>query len=206
MKKLYYGIEDKDGDIPGNVLKEGEVISSVLISPQDLSDREKPGEIEIKKEMDHDLLKDASEIDPSEYLVKRWNDGKAKRIYSGMIGSLGDDWKDVNSIEVYGDGEIYADGEKIKGEFTITQGSTVLIKDIQDITERTDQEMEKEYFHCIYCDKEAKSYKAIENTVPDDWIVNPDDKKNYLERRDDGSIVLKGICPECAEKKVDSED
>ncbi|MFP4143477.1 MAG: hypothetical protein ACLFSM_09565 [Thermoplasmata archaeon] len=202
MKKLYYGTEDEDGKIPGNVFEEGESISSVLIPSKSLSNREKPGEIEIKEEMENDPLKHAEEIDPSEYLVKRWNDGKAKRIYSGMVGSLEDRWKDVDSIEIYGNGKIYADEERVKGDFTITHGSTVLIRDVQDIAERTDQEIENEYFHCIHCDKEIRSYRAIENALPDDWVVDPDetDRDSYMERRDDGSIVLKGICPDCAEK------
>ncbi|MFW5907967.1 MAG: hypothetical protein ACOCTR_06360, partial [Candidatus Natronoplasma sp.] len=179
--------------------------SSVLIPSDELSDREKPGEIEIKEDMKDDPLKAASEIDPSEYLVKEWVDGKAKRIYSGLVGSFGDDWKDVDTIEVYGNGDMYADGEKVKGEFTITRGSTVLIKDVQDITERTDREMEREYFHCLHCDKEVRSYRAIEDTVPDDWTIGTDDKKSALERRDDGTTVVRGVCPECAEK-ANSED
>ncbi|GEM_PF-2500747 len=199
MKKLYFGIEDEDGCIPGNVIEEGKLVNSVLIPSEDLSDKEKPGKMEIKKEMEDNPLEKASEIDPSEYLVKRWDDGKAKRIYSGMIGSLDDDWKDVDAIEVYGDGEIYADGERIKGEFTMTHGTTVLIKDVQDVAERTDKEMEKEYFRCLNCGKEVKSYRAIENTVPDDWIIDPDDHEvgRNPERKVDGSIVMKGICPGC---------
>ncbi len=198
MTKLYYGIEDEDGNIPGNVIEEDGSVSSFLIPSEDLSDRKKPGEMEIEEE---DILEEASEIDPSEYLVKEWSDGKAKRIYSGLIGSMNDEWKEVDSIEVYGDGAIYADGEKIKGEFTTIQGSTVLIKDVQDITERTDEEMEKEYFRCLRCDKEVRSYRAIENSVPDDWTMDPEDEDTKLnpERKDDGSIVLKGICPECAD-------
>jgi len=205
MKKLHYGIEDEDGDVPGNVFEEGEMISSVLIPSNALSDREKPGELQIKEDMKDNPLKQASKIDPSEYLVKRWDDGKAKRIYSGMMGSLEDRWKDIDFIEVYGDGEIYADEEKIKGDFTITYGSAVLIRDVQDIAERTDQEMEREYFYCMNCDREVKSYKAIENAMPDDWVIDSDDKTNHIERRDDGSIVLKGICPECAEKETHPE-
>jgi len=203
MKKLYYGTADENEDIPGNLLKEGELISTVLISSEDLSDREKPGEIEIKEGMQNNPLEDAEKIDPSEYLVKRWDDGKAKRIYSEMIGSLQNDWKDLDSIEIYGDGKIYADDEKIKGDFTITHGSTVLIKDVQDIAEKTDQELEKEYFHCIHCCKEIRSYRAIEKALPDDWVIDPDrtDKDSYMERRDDGSVVIKGLCPDCAEGK-----
>ncbi len=194
MKILYYGIEDEDGNIPGNVIEEGKLVSSVLIPSKNLSDRKKPGEMEIE---DDDILEDASEIDPSEYLVKEWKDGKAKRIYSGLIGSMNDEWKEVDSIEVYGDGSIYADEEKIKGEFTATQGSTVLIRDVQDITERTDHEMEREYFRCSRCDKEVRSYRAIEDAVPDEWFIDPE----YMnpERKDGGSIVLKGICPDCAD-------
>lgn len=204
MKRLYYGIEDKDGNVPGNVFEEGEMISSVLVPSESLSEREKPGELEIKKNMDHDPLEEASEIDPSEYLVKRWEDGKAKRIYSGMIGSVEDNWKDVESVEVYGNGEIFVDEEKIKGDFTITHGSTVLIKDVQDVAERTDQEIEKEFFHCIRCGKEMRSYRAIEEALPDDWTVETDEE-SHLERKDDGSVVIKGICPGCAEEK-DQDD
>jgi len=202
MKKLIYGTEDKNEDVPGNLLEDEEPISTVLIPSKDLSDREKPGEIEIKVGMKNNPLEDAEKIDPSEYLVRRWNNGKAKRIYSEMVGSVQNDWKDVESIEIYGDGMIYADDEKIKGDFTITHGSTVLIKDVQDIVERTDQELEKEYFHCIQ-NKEIRSYKAIEKALPDDWVIDPDrtDKDSYLERRDDGSVVLKGLCPDCAERK-----
>ncbi|MBS3782718.1 MAG: hypothetical protein KGY66_02010 [Candidatus Thermoplasmatota archaeon] len=205
MKKLYFGIEDEDGDIPGNVFEEGELISSVLIPSEDLSDREKPGEVKINEDMEDNPLEDATEIDPSEYLVKRWDDGKAKRIYSGMIGSLADEWKEVDFIEIYGDGKIYADEEKVKGDFTTTHDSTVLIKDVQDIAERTDRELEKEYFHCIHCGKEIRSYRAIEDALPDDWVIDPDetDKESYMERRDDGSVVLKGICPECEKKERD---
>jgi len=192
MMKLYYGTEDEDGNIPGNVIEEGELVSSVLISSKDLSDRKKPGEMEIEED---DILEQASEIDPSEYLVKEWNHGKAKRIYSGLIGSMNDEWKEVDFIEVYGDGSIYADGEKIKGEFTITQGEIVLIKNVQDITERTDQEMEKEYFRCSSCDKEVRSYRAIEDAAPDEWVIDPEDMDP--ERKDD-SIVLKGVCPDCS--------
>nr|AGF93014.1 hypothetical protein FLSS-7_0023 [uncultured organism] len=201
MKKLYYGIEDKEDEIPGNVLENGELIYSILIPSEDLSEMEKPGCIEIEDEED-EILKNAREINPSEYLVKRWKDGKAKRIHSGLIGGLEEDWKEVSKLEVYGDGKIYADDEKIEGEFTITQASTVLIKDVQGITEETDQDLEKEYFNCIHCDKEVKSYKAIENSVPDDWTINPNDKKRQdsLERKDDGTIVLKGVCPDCEEK------
>jgi len=207
MKRLIYGTEDKNEDVPGNLLEDGEPISAVLIPSDVLSDREKPGEIEIEEGMENNPLEDAEKIDPSEYLVKRWDDGKAKRIYSEMIGSLQDDWKDVDSIDVYGDGKIYADDEKIKGDFTITHGSTVLIKDVQDIAERTDQEIEKEYFHCLHCGREIRSYKAIEMALPDDWVVDPDetDKDSYMERRDDGSVVLKGVCPDCAEDES-SED
>jgi len=201
MKRLIYGTEDRNEDVPGNLLEEGELISTILIPSEDLSSREKPGEIEIEEGMENDPLEDAEEIDPSEYLVKRWDNGKAKRIYSQMIGSQQNDWKDVDSIEVYGDGNIYAGDEKIKGDFTITHGSTVLIKDVQDIVERTDQELEKEYFHCLHCGKEIRSYRAIEKALPDDWVVDPDetDRDSYMERRDDGSVVLKGVCPECTE-------
>jgi len=198
MMKLYYGTEDEDGNIPGNVIEEGGSVYSVLIPSEDLSDREKPGEMEIEED---DPLDGASEIDPSEYLVKEWSDGKAKRIYSGMIGSMNDEWKEVDSIEVYGDGSIYADGENVKGDFTMTQGSTVLIRDVQDVAERTDKEMEREYFRCLRCDKKVRSYLAIEDSIPDEWIIDPEDEdtKRNPERKDDGSIVLKGICPECAD-------
>lgn len=206
MKKLYYGIEDKDGKVPGNLMEEGELKSSFLIPAESLSDVEKPGMIEIKKDMKDDPLEKASEIDPSEYIVKKWDDGKAKRIYSGLIGSLQDDWKDISTLEVNGKGEIYADGEKIKGEFTTTHGSTVLIKDVQDVTEQTDQKMENEYFNCIHCDKELKSYMAIEKALPKDWNIDTDDKRNNVERRDDGSIVLNGICPDCTDKRSNSEE
>jgi len=201
MKRLYYGTEDKNEKVPGNLLEDGEQITAVLIPSEELSDREKPGEIDIEESMEDDPLENAEKIDPSEYLVKRWEDGKAKRIYSEMIGSLQDDWKDVDSIEVYGDGKIYADDEKIKGDFTITHGSTVLINDVQDIAERTDREIEKEYFHCIHCGEEIRSYRGIEEALPDDWVVDPDetDRDSYMERRDDGSVVIKGKCPECAE-------
>ena len=203
MKRLYYGTEDKNEDVPGNLLEDGEQITAVLIPSQNLSDREKPGEIEIEEGMEDDPLENAERIDPSEYLVKRWDNGKAKRIYSEMIGSLQEDWKDVDSIEVYGDGKIYADDDKIKGDFTITHGSTVLIKDVQEITERTDRQIEKEYFHCIHCDREIRSYRAIEEALPDDWVVDPDgtDRNNYIDRKDDGSVVIKGVCPECSEKE-----
>ena len=203
MKRLYYGTEDKNEDVPGNLLEDGEQITAVLIPSEELSDREKPGEIEIEESMEDDPIENAEKIDPSEYLVKRWDDGKAKRIYSEMIGTLQDDWKDVDSIEVYGDGKIYADDEKIKGDFTITHGSTVLIKDVQDIAERTDREIEREYFHCIHCGKEIRSYRAIEEALPDDWVVDPDgtDRNNYIDRKDDGSVVIKGVCPECSEKE-----
>ncbi len=196
MTKLYYGTEDEDGDIPGNVIEEDGSVSSFLIPSEELSDRKKPGEMEIEEED----LEEASEIDPSEYLVKEWSHGKAKRIYSGLIGSIDDEWKEVDSIEVYGDGAIYADGEKIKGEFTATQGSTVLIRDVQDVAERTDEEMEREYFRCLRCEKEVRSYRAIEDSVPDEWLIGPKDEdiERNPERKDHG-IVLKGICPECAE-------
>ncbi len=208
MTVVYYGVDNGEGLVPANVLEDGEPVSSKLIPLENLSDKEKPGKIVIDDEIEEetDILEGAEDIDASEYLVKEWKNGKAKRIYSGLMSSLEDDWEDVNSLKVYGDGEIFTDGEKVKGEFTVTQGSTVLIKDVQDITERTDQEMENEYYHCIYCDKEVKSYKAIENMLPENWNLDPSDegRRESIEKKEDGDVILKGVCPECAEKKEDS--
>jgi len=140
MKRLIYGTEDENEDIPGNLLEDNEPITAVLIPSKELSDKEKPGEIEIEEGMEDDLLEKAEKIDPSEYLVRRWDNGKAKRIYSEMIGTLQDDWKDVDSIE---------------------------------------------------------------EALPDDWVVDPDgtDRNNYIDKRDDGSVVIKGVCPECSESE-----
>ncbi|MFP4051220.1 MAG: hypothetical protein ACLFVB_05720 [Thermoplasmata archaeon] len=204
MQVLYYGIEDEEGKVPGNILKNDEMVSSILVPVENMSELEKPGNIEIQE--DDDLLKNSEEINPSDYLVKDWKNGKAKRIYSGMIGSLDDDWKEIEHIEVYGNGSVYVDGEQIKGKFTITYGSTVLIKDVQDVCERTDKEMEKEYYHCVFCDKKLKSYKAIEEMVPNNWMIGDSDEgkekgSGNVERKEDGSTIIHGICPDCAEER-----
>ncbi len=204
MSMLYYGTEDEEGNVPGNILEDDEIISSVLIPLEDLSELDKPGKIEIDEE--DDILENSEEITPSEYLVKEWENGKAKRIYSGMIGSLDEDWKDVNHLEVYGDGTVYVDEEEIEGEFTITYGSTVLIKDVQDICDRTDKEMEKEYYHCVFCDKKLESYKAIEDMVPDNWMIGDSEEgrekgSGNVDRKEDGTTIIHGICPKCAKKR-----
>lgn len=204
MQVLYYGIEDEEGKVPGNILKNDEMVSSILVPVENMSELEKPGNIEIQE--DDDLLKNSEEINPSDYLVKDWKNGKAKRIYSGMIGSLDDDWKEIEHIEVYGNGSVYVDGEQIKGKFTITYGSTVLIKDVQDVCERTDKEMEKEYYHCVFCDKKLKSYKAIEEMVPNNWMIGDSEEgkekgSGNVERKEDGSTIIHGICPDCAEER-----
>ena len=49
---------------------------------------------------------------------------------------------------------------------------------------------------CSSCDKEVRSYRAIEDAVPDEWVIDPEDMDP--ERKDDGSIVLKEICPDCS--------
>ncbi|MFW6002362.1 MAG: hypothetical protein ACOCQD_03400 [archaeon] len=204
MQVLYYGIEDEEGKVPGNILKNDEMVSSILVPVENMSELEKPGNIEIQE--DDDLLKNSEEINPSDYLVKDWKNGKAKRIYSGMIGSLDDDWKEIEHIEVYGNGSVYVDGEQIKGKFTITYGSTVLIKDVQDVCERTDKEMEKEYYHCVFCDKKLKSYKAIEEMVPNNWMIGDSEEgkekgSGNVERKEDGTTIVHGICPDCAEER-----
>ena len=201
---LYYGTENEEGNVPGNILDDDEIISSVLIPVENLSELDRPGRIEIEE--DDDILKNSVEITPSEYLVKDWKNGKAKRIYSGMIGSLDEEWEDVEHLEVYGDGSVYVDDEQIKGKFTITYGSTVLIKDVQDICDRTDEEMEKEYYHCVFCDKKLKSYEAIEKMVPDNWMIGDSEEgkekgSGSVDRKDDGSTIIHGICPKCSEKR-----
>lgn len=204
MQLLYYGTEDDEGKVPGNILEDDEMVNSVLIPKEDLSEFDKPGRVEIEDE--GEILKNSEKIEASEYLVKDWKDGKAKRIYSGMIGSLDEKWKDVEHLEVFGDGSIYVDEEQVKGKFTITYGSTVLIKDVQEVCNKTDKEMEKEYYHCVFCDKKLKSYDAIEEMVPDNWMIGDSEEgrekgSGNVDRKEDGTIILHGICPECAEKK-----
>lgn len=206
MQTLYYGVDDGDGNVPGNIIEDDEMVSSVLIPIDDLSDREKPGSLEIEPEGEPEILQNAVEIDPSEYLVERWEDGKAKRIFSGMMSKLDDEWMDIKKLEVYGDGSIYVNEEEIKGKFTVTYGSAVLIKDVQEVCYKTDEEMEKEYYHCVYCDKKIKSYKAIEEMVPDNWLIGSreqveEDKVGHIEEKEDGTYILHGICPDCAEER-----
>lgn len=204
MRELYYGVDDGDGKVPGTILDGRELISTVLIPVENLDNIEKPGKISLEEE-EPEVLEDMEEIDPSDYVVMEWKNGKAKRIYSGMMGKLNTDWKDIEKLEVYGDGSLYANEEKVKGQFTITQGSNVLVKDVQEVCLQTDEQMEKEYYHCLKCDKEVKSFKAIEDMSPGHWDLDPDSDAvdgeiKTLEKRKDGSSVLHGICPECSEK------
>lgn len=204
MQMLYYGIEDGEGMVPGNILEDNEIVSSVLIPAENLSELEKPGNIEIEE--DDDLLKNSEEITPSDYLVKDWKNGKAKRIYSGMIGSLDEKWKEIDRLEVYGDGSIYVDEEQVEGKFTITYGSAVLIKDVEDVCSKTERDMEREYYHCVFCDKKLKSYKAIEEMVPNNWMIGDSEEgkekgSGNVEKKEDGTTIIHGICPDCAEEK-----
>ncbi len=204
MQMLYYGTDNGEGKVPGNILEENEMVSSVLIPAENLSELDKPGKVEIDDE--DEILQNSEEITPSEYLIKEWYDGKAKRIYSGMLSNLDEDWKDIEHLEVYGDGSIFVDEEQVKGKFTITYGKTVLIKDVQNVCKKTDKEMEKEYYHCVFCDKKVKSYEAIEEMVPDNWMIGDSEEgrekgSGTLDKKEDGSTIINGICPECADKK-----
>ncbi|MFO7793266.1 MAG: hypothetical protein R6W73_09880, partial [Candidatus Saliniplasma sp.] len=76
MMKLYYGTEDEDGNIPGNVIEEGKLVSSVLIPSKDLSDRKKPGEMEIEEEgILEDAVPDEWVIDLEDMDPERKDDG-----------------------------------------------------------------------------------------------------------------------------------